>query len=331
MRKIEFQNDIFLILDRLKEGKNEFVSGEELGKRCRISRTALWKKINYLRGLGYQIGGHRSRGYKLIFVPDIPYPWEIFIPHNSIWKNIIYYNIIESTNTEARVLAEGGAVHGTVVIAESQSKGRGRLGRIWYSPPSGNIYISLILRPEIPPFLAPQFTLAAGVGVAETVEEMAGIKPEIKWPNDLLIDNRKFCGILTELNSEMDRLNFIIVGIGINLNSDIPDYPAQIRNEITTLKVSAQRCFNRNEFIKRLLKNLEQNFFALTEKGFRSIKTKWEKYFCMKDENVVISSQMKSLHGRAIGIDDSGAFLLRLASGRVERILSGDVSRLRRG
>ncbi len=330
MEGIKFQEDIYLLLSRLRSAQGEFVSGEKLSRTQKISRTALWKKINSLRELGYRIEGHHSKGYRLDLSPDIPYPWEIYQEGDSIWKNIIYYRRIQSTNTEANILASQGAPHGTVIIAEEQTGGRGRVGRIWESPSRGNIYISLILRPHIPPYLSPQFTLAAGVGVARTVEEITGVKPELKWPNDLLLDKKKFCGILTELNSETDRVNYIIVGIGINLNSDLRDYPEYLRGEITTLKVATSKEYNRNRFIMRLLYNLQSMFVALTEKGFTAIKKRWEEYFCMKDEIVIISSQREKLKGRAIGIDNSGAFLLRLENGSIKRVLSGDVTRLRR-
>ncbi len=329
MNLIEFQRDIYLLLKTLRADPDRFISGEKLSRQLKISRTALWKKINFLRKLGYSIEGHQSMGYRLILSPDIPYPWEIYQNEGSIWQNIIYYRTIESTNTEANKLASEGAPHGTVVIAEKQTGGRGRMGRIWHSPSAGNIYISIILRPDIPPYLSPQFTLAAGVGVAETVEDITGIKPELKWPNDLLFNRKKFCGVLTELNSETDRVNSIIVGIGINLNSDLDNYPESLRGEITTLKIATSREYNRNEFILKLLMKLQDVFITLTDKGFPAIKTKWEKYFCMNDEIVIISSQRERLKGRAVGIDNSGAFLLRLFNGRIVRILSGDVNWLR--
>jgi BirA family biotin operon repressor/biotin-[acetyl-CoA-carboxylase] ligase len=330
MRGIGFQKDIYLLLKSLSSDRGNFVSGEELSRAQNISRTALWKKINLLRELGYKIEGHKSKGYRLISSPDIPYPWEIYQNQDSIWQNIIYYRTIKSTNTEANALASQGAPHGTVVIAEKQTGGKGRIGRKWESPSAGNIYLSFILRPEIPPYLSPQFTLAAGVGIARTVEEITGVKPELKWPNDLLLDRKKFCGVLTELNSETDRLNFIVMGIGINLNSDLEDYPESLRNGITTLKIATSRVYNRNEFILKLLNNLQNEFTILVEKGFSYIKMEWEEYFCMKNEVVIISSQREKLEGKAIGIDNNGAFLLQLKSGRIERILSGDVNRLRR-
>lgn len=328
MDKIEFQEELYSLLALLKKNEGEYISGEELSRRFKISRTALWKKINYLRTLGYEIVAHKSTGYSLKSSPDIPYPWEIYRT-NSVWQKIIYYPSVESTNTEARFLAEKGIAGGTVLIAEKQTGGRGRMGRVWVSPPAGNIYLSLILRPEVPPFVAPQFTLSAGVGVARTVEEVTGLKPEIKWPNDLLLNKKKFSGILTELNSETDRVNFIIVGIGINLNSKLDDYPEELRNELTTLRTVTEKKYRRNEFIIKLLDNLENVFRSLIKSGFCEIKKEWEKYFCMKDENVVISFQNSKLHGRAVGIDDTGAFLLRLESGKIERVLSGDVIRLR--
>lgn len=330
MHGIKFQKDIYLLLKSLRSAQGNFVSGEKLSNRQKTSRTALWKKIKLLRELGYKIEGCQSMGYRLNSSPDIPYPWEIYRNENSIWKNIIYYRRINSTNTEAYALASQGAPHGTVVIAESQTGGKGRIGRIWDSPYAGNIYISLILKPDIPPYLSPQFTLAAGVGVARTVEEITGNKPELKWPNDLLFNRKKFCGVLTELNSETDRLNFLVVGIGINLNSDLKDYPESLHSEITTLKIVTSMEYNRNEFILKLLDNLQNVFITLQEKGFLPIKTKWEKYFCMKNEVVIVSSQREKLKGKAVGIDNSGAFLLRLENGKIERVLSGDVNWLRR-
>lgn len=325
---IRFQEDIYLLLQWLKKGKTH-LSGEELSSKLKLTRSALWKKINFLRELGYNIDGQRSRGYMLIDTPDIPYPWEIDLEKSSLWKELIYFKEIGSTNTFAYSLAEEGAKEGTVLIAERQTGGRGRLGRQWHSPPKGNVYMSLILRPKIPPYFAPQFTLAAGVGVADSIRKVSGVTPEIKWPNDILLGRKKLSGILTELKSEMDRVSFIIVGIGVNLNSGLDDYPEQLRDQITTLMAFTGKRFNRNQFIKVLLDCLEGVFNLLLKAGFGAIKKRWEEYFCMKGEDVIISFERGILRGKALGIDESGAFLLRRMDGNVERVLSGDINFLR--
>src|SRR4030042_4739984 len=215
------------ILRLLKERSSDFVSGEEISRRLRITRTAVWKRMRNLRTLGYVIEAFPRSGYRLIQSPDLLLPPEIHPILRTKWigKRIHYFNTIDSTNSAAYQLALEGARQGEVVIAESQEKGRGRLGRQWVSPPFLNLYLSVILRPPLPPHQASLMTLLAAVATADSIEKTSGLKPLIKWPNDLLLGKRKVAGLMNEIHSETAHIHFVILGLGINLNMDEKLFP----------------------------------------------------------------------------------------------------------
>ncbi|NTW05163.1 MAG: biotin--[acetyl-CoA-carboxylase] ligase, partial [Peptococcaceae bacterium] len=209
-----------LILELLRTSAGEFLSGEKISKKIGISRTAVWKHITALRQEGYSIEAMPKIGYRLLDIPDRLYPEEIRdnLTTVSLGRNIYYFKTVQSTNQEARRLAQEGVPHGALIIAEEQTGGKGRFGRVWFSPKTLGIWASLVLRPEISPENAPPVTMLAAVAVAVAVENITGIALGIKWPNDLLYENKKACGILTEMNGEMDKVNFLILGLGINVN-----------------------------------------------------------------------------------------------------------------
>ncbi|HEY4715802.1 MAG TPA: biotin--[acetyl-CoA-carboxylase] ligase [bacterium] len=330
MLSVRYEHTTRLVLDSLMQAGRDFVSGEALSQRLGVTRAGLWKRIKNLRELGYIIEGHTAKGYRIFSAPDNPYPWALLDGEDEFWRDAVYYKNTDSTNTVAVGMASRGAVEGTVVVAESQTAGRGRLGRMWVSPPGNNIYISAILRPDMPPYISPQITLVAGVAVARTVEKVTGIRAGIKWPNDLLLNGKKFCGILTEMNSESDKINFIVLGIGVNLNSTIKEYPAEIADNITTLKDVTGRNIPRVEFTMALLGELKKMYKEFLRHGFSNIKKEWSGYFCMSGKDVVISYLDKKVEGTALGIDNSGALLVRKSDDKIERVLSGDVMFLRR-
>ena len=215
------------ILQLLRERNSTFLSGEEISHRLKVSRTAVWKRVKRLRGLGYEIEASTRSGYRLVRSPDLLTPAEVKPVLSTKWmgKVIHHFHTADSTNSEAYQLALKGTREGEVVIAESQKKGRGRLGRTWYSPPSLNLYLSVILRPKIPPQQASLITLMAAVATADAIQKFSGLLPLIKWPNDILMRGRKVAGLLNEIHSEMDRIHFVILGIGVNLNMDGKMFP----------------------------------------------------------------------------------------------------------
>ena len=236
-----------------------------------------------------------------------------------------YFAEIDSTNTYARRLAEAGAREGEIVIAEAQTQGRGRLGRRWQSPPFTNLYFSVILRPQLPPMQAPQITLTAAVALAETIASFIAQPATIKWPNDILVDGRKLAGILTEASCDSDRVNFVILGIGVNLNYRIATMPEEIRTHATSMAELTGGWIHRESFLRRLIQGLDRCYGELDEFGFAGLAPRWEAHFGLRGKRVRVELLDQSVTGRAMGIDKDGALLIEDDRGTRQRVLAGDV------
>ena len=234
------------------------------------------------------------------------------------------FDVVESTNSEAKRLARQGAPEGTLVIAESQTKGRGRLRRLWVSPPGKGLYLSVILRPKIPPQWGPRITLTAGVALASALQER-GITPGLKWPNDVMIGHRKVGGILTEASYGKNGLFFVVVGVGVNVNTDVKDFPTSIRDLATSLSLSSGKAMSRLGLLQALLYQLEQWYERLCQGAFATILETWRQYDMTLGRWVEVSLPGSSLAGVAEDLDTDGALLVRDKRGRVHRILVGDV------
>jgi len=236
-----------------------------------------------------------------------------------------YFQEIDSTNSYARRLAEAGAPEGEVVIAEYQSDGRGRLGRNWVSPPFSNLYCSLVLRPALAPAHAPQITLMAAVALADTVAAFVAEPPAIKWPNDILIRGKKLAGILTESSCDAKRIEFVILGIGVNLNFPRERMPETIRDRATSLMEVGRKSFSRENFLRRLIQDLDRCYGILEDLGFDAIAPRWEAYFALRGRRVRVEMVDEVISGTATGIDGDGALLLEAEDGVLRRVLAGDV------
>ncbi len=315
------------ILQLLRDHPSTFLSGEEIARRLKISRTAVWKRIKNLEGLGYEIEASTRSGYRLVRSPDLLAPWEVepLLKTRRMGRTIHYFESLDSTNAMAYQLALKGAEEGEVVLAESQQKGRGRLGRQWFSPPFLNLYVSMILRPQIPPGQAPLLTLLAAVAAAETLEQISGLKPLIKWPNDLLLRNRKIGGLLNEIHSETDRVHFIVLGMGINLNVDSGMFPPEIRSLATSLKCETGEAVSRKIFLSSLLQNLERWYDTFLKEGRESVLGAWRNWARIKGKKVRVTSFGEVLAGTAIDIDSDGALILETEDGIQKRVVAGDV------
>jgi len=240
-------------------------------------------------------------------------------------KQPVYcFHVVESTNTEAKRLARQGAPEGTIVLAEAQSKGRGRLRRLWVSPPGKGLYLSVILRPKIPPQWGPRITLTAGVALAAALQER-GITPQLKWPNDVMLGRRKVGGILTEATCAHNAITFVILGVGINVNTDLEDFPTSIRNLATSLRLSTGKAISRVGLLQTLLYQLEQWYERLCQRSFATILETWRQYEMTLGSWVEVSLPKSSLVGVAEDLDTDGALLVRDQRGRLHRILVGDV------
>lgn len=310
------------IIDFLKR-KDSYVSGEEISHRLGITRQALWKHIQELKEQGYDIVAVPHLGYQLLSLPDRLFPSEISSHLNTrfIGKKIYYAQVLSSTMDIATQLGIKGYPEGTLVLAEAQTKGRGRLNRIWFSPKYKGIYLSLLLRPKILPHQAPIFTLLTAVGICEAIKEITGLDARIKWPNDILMHQKKLGGILTELNAEMDRIHFIVIGIGINVNNE----KKALVTGATSLKNEKKENISRIELLKELLRKIEINYLIFQEKGAHPVLEKWRDYSVTLGRRVKLSSCLKPIEGEAVDIDTDGSLLIRNDSGVIQKITSGDI------
>jgi BirA family biotin operon repressor/biotin-[acetyl-CoA-carboxylase] ligase len=311
------------ILEFLKT-RHGYISGEELSSHLNISRQALWKHIQELREAGYEILAVPHLGYRLVSLPDRLFPFEI--SHNLhtkfIGRKICYFDALPSTMDIAMQLGLDGSAEGTVVIAETQTKGRGRLGRSWSSPKYKGIYISLVLRPKILPNASSILTLLAAVSVCEAIQEITTLEARIKWPNDILIHNKKLGGILTELNAEMDSVRFMVIGIGINVNNEQKTIP----EGATSLKEQKKENINRIALLQEILRKIEANYSLFQKRtGKESIIDKWRNYNITLGRKVKVACQSIHLEGEALDIDIDGGLLVRRDCGLVEKVMAGDV------
>jgi BirA family biotin operon repressor/biotin-[acetyl-CoA-carboxylase] ligase len=244
---------------------------------------------------------------------------------NRLGKKIHYFLTIDSTNSHARRLAEQGAQEGEVVIAERQTAGRGRLGREWISPAYVNLYCSVILRPKLPPVHAPQVTLMAAVALADAVASFIPVTPTIKWPNDILVHGKKLAGILTESSCDSEHLEFVILGIGVNLNYPEELMPEAIRQRATSLLIAGRNTIRREAFVQRLIHDLDRCYGILEESGFGALAPRWEARFGLRDRRVRVEIMDAVIFGRAKGIDRDGALIVEREDGDLQRVVAGDV------
>ncbi|MDD4940545.1 MAG: biotin--[acetyl-CoA-carboxylase] ligase [Candidatus Omnitrophica bacterium] len=307
------------LLEYLRK-KQSFVSGDELSRHLHISRAAAWKHILQLRGLGYDIASVPHLGYQLAACPDRLYPAEVRsgLRTRLIGRVVHYFDHVASTMDTAMRFAQDGAVEGTVVIAETQTRGRGRLGRLWASPKYKGIYCSVIVRPDTAAAGVAPITLMAAVSVCAAVRRSAGLDAQIKWPNDILLDNKKLGGILTEMNGSLDRVNYVIIGIGINVN----DAPAE---GATSLAKQSCRHESRVALMQELLRQIEQYYMRFRKQDLMSILEAWRQCSATLGRRVRIDMRSSRIDGTAVDIDADGGLLVRRDSGIIEKVLAGDV------
>jgi BirA family biotin operon repressor/biotin-[acetyl-CoA-carboxylase] ligase len=243
-------------------------------------------------------------------------------------KPLRFFSTIDSTNTYAACLVREGAAEGTVVIADAQSGGKGRLGRSWISPPGVNLYLSAILRPPVPVATAPQLNLLAAVAVADTIVEVCSLMPTIKWPNDVLVNGKKVCGILAEMQTEASVLRAVVLGIGVNLNAPLTAFPEELRDKASSLLLAGGQPVDRPTFTASLLTHLEKLYILWLQEGFPAVRPAWERYAAgMLGKRISVAVQEGTVMGTVLGLDVDGALLLREEPGRASRrILAGDVT-----
>lgn len=318
----------------LKKHAGEYVSGERLSAVLGVSRTAVWKYIRELRADGFLIEASSRKGYRLAEEADILSPAALGfgLSTRRIGRNIVCLDVVDSTNNQAKKLAAEGCAEGTVVVADRQVSGKGRLGRSWSSPAKTGIWMSVVLRPKIPPEEVQAITLAASVAVCKAIGDTTGIEAGIKWPNDILLDGKKVCGILTEMNSEMERVNFIVLGIGVNVNQKTADFPVELRDTATSLRMYAENTgavtpvFKRNELIKSILSELEKVYESVENGRTDNVLKEWQKYTVTLGREVMVYARNCTYQGRATGITADGKLIVECEDGVVREVLSGEVS-----
>ena len=321
------------ILELFQQRSDRFVSGEEICRDLGISRTAVWKQIRQLRELGYEIEAVPSKGYQLKSTPDtlISAAVTADLGTEIVGSRVVFLAQTDSTNVQARMLADQGAADGTVVIADQQSSGKGRLGRFWVSPSAVNLYLSIILRPDIPLLEAPRMTFLTAVAVAEAIEACGDFTPQLKWPNDVLLGGRKIAGLLNELSAETERINYLVLGIGVNLNMPADMFPANLRSPATSLFVASGAKVSRLDFTRNLLRRVDALYRQYLDEGFGPILAGWERRCHMIGCRVEVDYQHSRVTGTVTGLDEDGALLLRLPTGTIERVLAGDVTLIPEG
>ena len=305
------------------------VSGEALSHALGISRAAIWKHVEALRAEGYRITSHRARGYALAGAPDRLLPAEIerHLATDRFGRRLACFETIDSTNVQAAELARADAPEGTLVLAERQTAGRGRLGRSWVSPARVNLYASFVLRPALAPADAPQLALAAAVAVARALVglPLERTRVAIKWPNDCLLDGKKVAGILTEMDAEVDRIRSVVLGIGINLNAPARAFPPELQPTATSVLLATGERVDRPRFTAELCGALEAVYDRVVREGFAAIAPEWESFSCLTGRDVTVDYSGRRTSGIVRGIDGTGRLVLDGAGGE-ERIVAGDVS-----
>ena len=309
--------DIIHLLD-----DKDFISGELISKKLNISRTAVWKKIQNLKKLGYNIESVKNRGYRLISKPDIPLSEEVLFELNTniVGKNVHYFRSLESTNLFAKELIKKNAEEGTIVVADIQTKGRGRKDRSWFSP-EGGLWFSVILYPNIPTQYAMLITMATSISIVQAIKELTGLSAVIKWPNDLLLEGKKICGILTELDAELDRINYSVVGVGINVNNVLEDELCNKANSIFNIYNSK---ISRVDLLRLIIKYLDVTYAKLISNDYNYIRELWFENTDIIGRNVRLKLEKYEIEGIVIDIDDTGALILENIDKKI-KIVSGDL------
>ena len=313
------------ILDYLMNHKGEFVSGQKISELFSISRTAVWKHIRVLKQRGYVIESYTKRGYCLREAPELLSPESVTRQLKTVTfgRKIVYHEKVDSTNTMAKKLADKGAPEGTVVVAEEQTGGRGRLDRKFISPFAQGIWFSIILRPEFPSMEVSKMTLVAAVAITRALRKFGMVQCGIKWPNDILVRGAKLVGILTELSASVEKINNLVMGIGINTTLSRKILPRDLKKTTTSFAIE-NMAVHRDALLAEVLYQLEYYYDMVKEKGFAPVLDEWKALSCMLGESVEVTEPNRSFIGKAVDLDDNGNLLVQTERG-IEKVLAGDV------
>lgn len=317
------------LISALKKAAGGWVSGEELSRDLSVSRSAVWKQMGKLKDEGYIIDSSPKRGYVLRETSKLMLPFEIQDGLETRLfgqKEIHHFVVTDSTNRVAKELAAQGAAEGLVVISEEQSKGRGRLGRSWFSPPGEGIYLSMILRPSISPGDAPRITLLSGVALAEALLAQTPLDVHVKWPNDIFVGDRKLAGILTEISAEMDAIVYVVVGMGINVN--IRQFPPELQGKGTSVYLETGEPHSRLDLVRVFFKSFETYYERFLREGFRPVVNRCRELCHIMGQKVQVEAAGQKTVGHVLDIDEEGHLVLQDMAGGMHRIFSGSLTLL---
>lgn len=312
---------------RLLRSADGYISGQELCNRFGVSRTAVWKAINQLKEAGYEIEAQQNKGYRLMAAPDLMTEAEIKSLMHTDWvaKEVLYFDTIDSTNTKAQELAEKGYPSGTLVVADKQESGKGRRGRSWVSPSGTGIFMTLMIKPDINPNNASMLTLVAALAVAKAITSVTGEEAMIKWPNDIVVNSKKVCGILTEMNAQFDYINHIVVGIGINVHNE--SFPEEISQMASSLLIEAGgKRFHRAQIIAETMSYFEQYYdIFLKTQDLSALVREYDELLVNRNKSVRVLDPKEPFDGKAMGITPKGELIVDTWESR-KLVSSGEVS-----
>lgn len=312
---------------RLLRSADGYISGQELCNRFGVSRTAVWKAINQLKEAGYEIEAQQNKGYRLMAAPDLMTEAEIKSLMHTEWvaKEVLYFDTIDSTNTKAQELAEKGYPSGTLVVADKQESGKGRRGRSWVSPSGTGIFMTLMIKPDINPNNASMLTLVAALAVAKAITSVTGEEAMIKWPNDIVVNGKKVCGILTEMNAQFDYINHIVVGIGINVHNE--SFPEEISQMASSLMIEeGGKRFHRAQIIAETMSYFEQYYDTfLKTQDLSALVREYDELLVNRNKSVRVLDPKEPFDGKAMGITPKGELIVDTWESR-KLVSSGEVS-----
>ena len=314
------------ILKKLLE-TDGYLSGQDLCEQLGVSRTAVWKYMKQLKEEGYEIEAVQNKGYCLKDVPDVLGESEIKSRLHTRWagQTLYYYDEIDSTNTQIKRLAEEDAPHGTLAVADYQSRGKGRRGRAWDSPHGSAIYMSILFRPEIRPDRASMLTLVIGLSVTQAIRSNLGLQAQIKWPNDVVLNGKKLVGILTEMSTEVDYINYVVIGVGINVNQKVFD--EELKEKATSLMIETGAPVKRSALIAAVMKHFEINYALFMENGDLSgLQESYNEMLVNRGKEVRILEPGNEYNAHAYGINETGELIVRTQKGEEKHIFAGEVS-----
>ena len=317
------------LLSLLRESE-DYISGQELCERFQVSRTAVWKVINQLKEDGYEIEAVKNRGYHLVLSPDALSKAEIESRLSSKWagRNLYVYEETDSTNLRIKQLAEEGAPHGTLAVANKQTAGRGRRGRSWESPSGTSIYMSILLKPEFAPQKASMVTIVMAMAIAKAIEKVSGLEAKIKWPNDIVVNGKKVCGILTEMNAELDYIRYVVIGIGINVNNrSMSDFEESIQQNGSSLYIESGKEINRAVLVAAAMDAFEKYYSTFEQMGNLSgLLEEYNNCLISMGKEVKVLDPKGEFTGISEGINAEGELIVKLPEGNVTTIYAGEVS-----